>query len=199
MKWIWLALIPLIIAGCSVQPGKTQNQPATTGEATGAASPTLAPGTNLPQAKLADLGLAPELSNTVWLNTDQPLRLAQLRGQVVLLEMWTFDCINCQHVLPSLIEWYGKYHAEGLEIIGNHFPEFEYEANLSNLKQAVIQLKIPYPVAQDNDGKTWNAYHNRYWPTLYLIDKQGNIRYEHIGEGSYSETEAAIRSLLAEQ
>ena len=95
-------------------------------------------------------------------------------------------------------EWHSKYHEQGLVIIGNHFPEFHYEADLNNVKAAVAKLEIRYVVAQDNDGATWNAYNVRYWPTLYLIDKQGNIRYTHIGEGRYKETEAAIKTLLAE-
>ena len=95
-------------------------------------------------------------------------------------------------------EWHNKYKDEGLVIIGNHYPEFSYEADLDNLKQAVIDLDITYAVAQDNDRKTWGAYKNRYWPTLYLIDKRGHIRYVHIGEGRYAETEAAIQALLAE-
>jgi thiol-disulfide isomerase/thioredoxin len=203
VKLVWTLLLTILLTGCAVQPGKPQVQPAPTditdGETPAASGALVNTATGLGMASLQDLGPAPELTNTVWLNTDQPLRLANLRGKVVLLEMWTFDCINCQHVLPSLIDWYGKYRAKGLVIIGNHFPEFDYEANLSNLKQAVSRLQIPFPVAQDNDGKTWNAYNNRYWPTLYLIDKQGNIRYEHIGEGSYPETEAAIQALLAAQ
>ena len=95
-------------------------------------------------------------------------------------------------------KWYNKYKDEDLVIIGNHYPEFSYEANLENLKQAIIDLDIPYAVAQDNDRKTWSAYKNHYWPTLYLIDKRGHIRYVHIGEGRYAETEAAIQTLLAE-
>ena len=95
-------------------------------------------------------------------------------------------------------EWHNKYKDQGLVVIGNHYPEFSYEADLGNLKQAVIDLDIPYAVAQDNDRETWSAYRNRYWPTLYLIDKRGDIRYKHIGEGQYAETEAAIQALLAE-
>jgi thiol-disulfide isomerase/thioredoxin len=147
---------------------------------------------------LRDYGPAPELHNQVWLNVDQPLHLADLRGQVVLLEMWTFDCINCQHVMPSLKGWYEKYSRQGLVIIGNHFPEFSYEADLDNLKQAIQRFQLPYAVAQDNDGATWSAYANNYWPALYLIDKTGRIRYKTIGEGAYDETEQAITSLLAE-
>jgi hypothetical protein len=101
-------------------------------------------------------------------------------------------------VIPSLRGWHEKYSKQGLVIIANHYPEFDYEAELDNLKTSIERLKIPYAVAQDNDGKTWRAYRNRYWPTLYLIDKRGNIRHQHIGEGSYTETEAAIRALLAE-
>jgi thiol-disulfide isomerase/thioredoxin len=177
----WL-LLPLLVAGCTAA-GTT---------------PTPAPATATP-VELKDYGPAPELANEVWINTDRPLRLAELRGKVVLLDMWTFGCINCQHVIPSLRDWYGRYADQGLVIIGNHFPEFSYEANLENLKDAVTRLDIRYPVAQDNDRETWDAYHNRYWPTIYLIDKQGHIRYEHIGEGAYKQTEAAIQALLAEQ
>jgi thiol-disulfide isomerase/thioredoxin len=147
---------------------------------------------------LQDYGPAPELENDVWLNTDAPLRLADLRGQVVLLEMWTFDCINCRNVLPALRGWHEDYANQGLVIIGNHYPEFAHEADLDNLTAAVSRLDIPYPVAQDNAGLTWRAYDNHFWPALFLIDKQGRIRYKHIGEGRYAETEAAIQALLAE-
>ena len=147
---------------------------------------------------LPDLGPAPELTNEIWLNTESPLRLADLRGKVVLLEMWTFGCYNCQNVMPSLKEWHSKYKDEGLVIIGNHYPEFSYEENLENLQEAIERYGIEYAVAQDNDGATWRAYQNRYWPALFLIDKQGHIRYVHIGEGRYQETEESIRSLLEE-
>ena len=149
-------------------------------------------------ASLPDLGPAPELMNETWLNVDEPLRLADLRGKVVLLEMWTFGCINCQHVMPSLKEWHTKYKDAGLVIIGNHYPEFSYESDLANLKEALKQDEIEYAVAQDNEGTTWKSYKNHYWPTLYLIDKQGQIRYIHIGEGRYQETEENIKALLAE-
>lgn len=101
-------------------------------------------------------------------------------------------------MIPSLREWYNTYGPRGLVVIGNHYPEFSYEEDLDNLKQAVKDLNVEYPVAQDNDGETWRAYKNRYWPTLYLIDKWGHIRYVHIGEGRYQETEAAILALLSE-
>ena len=149
-------------------------------------------------ASLPDLGPAPELNNKVWLNTNGPLHLADLRGKVVGLEMWTFACINCQHVMPHLKSWYAAYKDQGLVIIGNHYPEFSMEADLANLKNAVAQDGIEYPVAQDNDGETWNAYNTMYWPSLYLIDKRGHIRYVHIGEGAYDEIDTNIKTLLAE-
>ncbi len=178
---IFLALAALLLQACAPAPGG----PA---PADGAAG----------DAPYPDLGAAPELTNTVWLNTPQPLRLADLRGKVVLLDMWTFDCINCRNTIPYLRSWHEKYAAAGLVVIGNHFPEFGYEADLDNLRRAISELDVPYPVAQDNAGDTWQAYHNQYWPTLYLIDKRGHIRYLHIGEGSYEETETAIQDLLAE-
>lgn len=147
---------------------------------------------------LPDLGSAPELQNSVWLNTDAPLRLAGLRGKVVGIEMWTFDCINCQHVMPYLKDWYARYKDQGFVLIGNHFPEFSFESDLGNLKKAIAEDGILYPVAQDNNGATWDAYNNSYWPALYLIDKRGHIRYVHIGEGAYAEIESNIQRLLAE-
>lgn len=189
-RWILSGLI-LLLAACA--PGVTL-----TGDSGPGKPPLSAAGPTPPAVELKDYGPAPELTNQVWLNTDQPLRLADLRGDVVLLDMWTFGCINCRHVIPSLRSWYEKYRDQGLVVIGNHFPEFSYEADLGNLKAAVADLDVPYPVAQDNDGATWRAYKNQYWPTWYLIDKQGRIRYKHIGEGGYAETEAAIQALLAE-
>lgn len=156
------------------------------------------PGENLSAANLRDWGPAPELRSEVWINADAPLRLAGLGGKVVLLEMWTYGCYNCRNVLPSLKDWHARYSGQGLVIIGNHYPEFARERDLENLRQAVRELEIPYPVAQDNDGATWKAYGSRYWPTLYLIDRRGHIRYQHIGEGGYAQTEAAIQALLAE-
>jgi thiol-disulfide isomerase/thioredoxin len=149
--------------------------------------------------QLRDYGPAPELHDSVWLNSPRALRLAELRGQVVLLHMWTFGCINCIRTLPYTHQWHDQYADQGLVVIGNHYPEFDYEADLNNLKQALVRLDVPYPVIQDNFRETWNAYNNRYWPTMYLIDKQGHIRYWHIGEGRYAQTEQAIQLLLAEE
>ena len=177
---LWMIVVGLALMGCAGGGAEAGVNP------------------NITAAQLADLGEAPELTNEVWLNTDASLRLADLRGQVVLLEMWTFDCINCRNVIPALRGWHDDYAEQGLVIIGNHYPEFRHEADLDNLKAAVERLEIAYPVAQDNDGATWRAYDNHFWPAMYLIDKQGHIRYRHIGEGRYAETEAAIQALLAE-
>lgn len=172
----------MITAACSTTTQETSSQPTLASE-----------------AALNNYGAAPELTNDVWLNTESPLRLADLRGKVVLLDFWTFGCINCQHVIPSVRGWHEKYSAQGLVVIGDHYPEFSYEADLGNLKQAIQRLDVPYAVAQDNDGGTWSAYDVHYWPTLMLIDKRGDIRYKHIGEGRYDDTEKAIKALLAEQ
>lgn len=181
--WAAIGWIPLFPFGCASQ-SPTQEQ----------ADSAMSKFTTLP-----DLGPAPELTNDTWLNVDWPLRLADLRGKVVLVEMWTFGCINCQNVMPALKEWHGKYKDQGLVIIGNHYPEFSYEEDLANLKDAIARFDIQYAVAQDNDGATWQAYKNHYWPTLYLIDKRGHIRYVHIGEGRYKATEENIKALLEEE
>jgi hypothetical protein len=101
-------------------------------------------------------------------------------------------------VIPSLREWHTQYKDQGLVVIGNHYPEFNYEHDLNNLKDAIQRLDVPYAVAQDNDGATWRAYQTRYWPTMFLIDKRGQLRYTHIGEGAYGATEQALQSLLKE-
>jgi thiol-disulfide isomerase/thioredoxin len=165
---------------------------------TGASGDGMTSFAKISSASLPDLGPAPELKSSTWLNTESPLKLADLRGKVVGLEMWTFACINCQHVMPYLKDWYARYKDQGFVLIGNHFPEFSYEADLTNLKKAIADDGILYPVAQDNNAATWDAYSNSYWPSLYLIDKRGHIRYVHIGEGAYDEIESNIKLLLAE-
>lgn len=151
-----------------------------------------------PKLALEDLGAAPELENDVWLNVDKPIRISELRGNVILLDFWTFGCINCQRVIPSLRGWHERYGEKGLVVIGVHYPEFSYEAEPGNLIDAIEKLEIPYAVAQDNQRQAWAAYGIRYWPTLLLIDKAGRVRYQHIGEGRYDEIEEVIRFLLAE-
>ena len=130
-----------------------------------------------------------------WLNST-PLKVADLKNQVVLVQIWTFACINCQRTLPYITRWHRQYAAQGLKVIGIHTPEFPFERDVNNVKKALKRHKISYPVALDNEYKTWNAYHNNYWPHLFLADRQGFLRYDHIGEGAYQETEQLIKKLL---
>ena len=143
--------------------------------------------------------LAPELTNVNGYINSEPITLADLRGKVVLVDFWTYSCINCIRTIPYLNAWYEKYADNGLVIVGVHTPEFEFEKDYNNVKAAVEKFDIKYPVAQDNEKGTWEAYENRYWPRKYLIDNEGYIRYDHIGEGAYAETEKVIQSLLAER
>ncbi|MGH2347647.1 MAG: redoxin domain-containing protein, partial [Chloroflexota bacterium] len=127
-----------------------------------------------------------------------PLTMAGLRGKVVLVDFWTYSCINCLRTLPHLKDWYARYQSAGLEVVGVHSPEFAFEGIPSNVAAAIRQWGIPYPVALDPAYDTWNAYQNEYWPAEYLIDAQGHIRYTSFGEGDYDKTESAIRQLLAD-
>jgi thiol-disulfide isomerase/thioredoxin len=143
--------------------------------------------------------LAPELTNVKSYINSEPITLATLKGKVVLVDFWTYSCINCIRTIPYLNAWYEKYADEGLVIVGVHTPEFEFEKDYNNVKAAVEKFGIKYPVVQDNEKATWEAYENRYWPRKYLIDNEGYIRYDHIGEGAYAETEKVIQSLLTER
>ncbi len=150
---------------------------------------------------LKDLGTAPEFTETEdWFNTpgDRPLTLAGLRGRVVLVDFWTYTCINCIRTLPYLKAWDAAYRHDGLTIVGVETPEFAFEHDASNVANAIEQFGIHYPVVQDNNMGTWNAYGNEYWPADYLIDSTGQVRYATFGEGDYPQTETAIRALLAE-
>jgi cytochrome c biogenesis protein CcdA/thiol-disulfide isomerase/thioredoxin len=151
--------------------------------------------------ELKALGEAPEFMETQdWFNTpgDAPLTLSSLRGRVVLVDFWTYTCINCIRTLPYLKAWDAAYRNEGLTIVGVETPEFPFERDAANVANAISQFGLHYPVVQDNDMGTWNAYGNQYWPADYLIDAKGQVRYTSFGEGDYSETETAIRALLAE-
>ena len=148
---------------------------------------------------LPDLGPAQDFFGiTHWLNTSTPLSLSQLRGKVVLVDFWTYACINCIRTLPHVTSLYEKYKDTGFIVIGVHTPEFEYEKRTANVERALQQYKIHYPVAQDNDYATWKAYRNRFWPAQYVIDATGNIRMVHTGEGAYEEIETAVKMLLRE-
>jgi cytochrome c biogenesis protein CcdA/thiol-disulfide isomerase/thioredoxin len=139
---------------------------------------------------------APEFQDiSAWVNSP-PLSVRQLRGKVVLVDFWTYSCINCLRTLPYLKSWYAHYNSKGLVIVGVHSPEFPFEHDLGNVRAAVKRLGIRYPVALDNHFGTWDAYRNEYWPADYLIDRQGRVRDAHFGEGAYSQTEHEIRTLL---
>jgi thiol-disulfide isomerase/thioredoxin len=157
---------------------------------------------NMPvPASLPDLGKAPPFIDTQrWFNTPggRPLTLAGLRGHVVLVDFWTYTCINCIRTLPFLKGLYSTYHPYGLEIVGVESPEFTFEQEASNVAQAVRSDGIRYPVVQDNQLATWNIYQNQYWPAEYLIDAHGEVRHTQFGEGDYKQTEAAVRELLSE-
>ena len=139
----------------------------------------------------------PIVSPTGWINTE-PITIEQFRGNVVLIDFWTYTCVNCIRTLPYLKEWHEKYADEGLVILGIHSPEFEFEKNLQNVEDAVSRYELTYPIVQDNAMATWKAFRNRFWPAKYLIDAEGIIRYTHFGEGAYDETEQVIRDLLDE-
>jgi cytochrome c biogenesis protein CcdA/thiol-disulfide isomerase/thioredoxin len=148
---------------------------------------------------LPDYGRAPDFAGIDrWLNS-RPLTMAQLRGKVVLIDFWTYSCINCLRTLPHLEAWDRMYRKAGLVIVGVHTPEFAFEHVPSNVRSATKRLGVRYPVALDNDYGTWNAYGNQYWPAEYLIDRQGHVRHAHFGEGEYNITEENIRSLLGER
>ena len=153
-------------------------------------------------AGLSDYGPAPGFTGIgQWINTpgERPLSMAGLRGKVVLIDFWTYSCINCLRTLPHLRAWDNTYREQGLAIVGVHTPEFAFEHVEGNVRSAIKRLELEYPVAMDNDFGTWNAFSNRYWPAKYLIDSRGHIRYAHFGEGAYDTTESHIRALLAER
>ncbi len=130
-----------------------------------------------------------------WLNSP-PLTIADLKGNVVLIQIWTFACINCQRTLPYVTKWHETYGHRGLKVVGIHTPEFPFERDINQIKSALKKHNITYPIAVDNQHKMWSAYNNEYWPHLFLADRRGVIQYDHIGEGAYDKTEQTIRQLL---
>jgi len=141
--------------------------------------------------------VAPEFAIGDWINSE-PLTLKSLRGRVVLVDFWTFGCYNCRNTLPAIKNWDARYREQGLTIIGVHSPEFEEERKPENLRREVAELQIRYPVVTDNDYATWRAYDVAAWPTIFVLDKSGRIRWTHVGEGAYDATEQVIQKLLAE-
>ncbi|OKO70621.1 thioredoxin [Bradyrhizobium sp. NAS80.1] len=139
---------------------------------------------------------APDFAGiTNWFNS-KPLSIADLRGKVVLVDFWTYGCVNCVNTLPHVTDLYAKYKDKGLVVVGVHTPEFPFERSASNVQAALKRHGITYPVAQDNDSKTWNAYRNQYWPAQYIIDQTGKIVFQHEGEGRYDEIDRTVGRLL---
>ena len=151
---------------------------------------------NAPFAVAAVQGAAPNffgISN--WFNS-APLNIADLRGKVVLVDFWTYGCVNCVNTLPHVTALYAKYKDRGLVVVGVHTPEFPFERSASNVHAALKRHGISYPVAQDNDSQTWNAYRNQYWPAQYIVDQSGKIVFQHDGEGQYEQMDRTIARLL---
>ncbi|MCI0505030.1 MAG: redoxin domain-containing protein [Gammaproteobacteria bacterium] len=140
---------------------------------------------------------APDISADQWINSE-PLSWDALQNKVVIVEFWTFECYNCRNVEPYIKSWYEKYRQQGLEIVAVHSPEFERERDINNVQRYVKDHGITYPVAIDNDFEIWRRFSNRYWPAMYIVDKQGKLRHRFIGEGRYSRIEKTIEALLAE-
>jgi cytochrome c biogenesis protein CcdA/thiol-disulfide isomerase/thioredoxin len=181
--------------------GESKFKAATAPKARASRSVSVASDAALPGVETPDLpvlGDAPEFQDTGrWFNTP-PLTMRSLRGRVVLVDFWTYTCINCLRTLPYVKAWDERYRADGLTSVGVHTPEFQFEKNAANVQRAIADEGVRYPVVQDNDFGTWNAFTNQGWPSKFLIDATGKVRYAHLGEGEYKETEAAIRTLLAE-
>src|SRR5919106_6484287 len=150
------------------------------------------------EEQLDDFGPAPEFRDiALWLNSE-PLEMESLRGKVVLIDFWTYSCINCLRTLPHVRAWDEAYRDDGLVVVGVHTPEFAFERDADNVRRAVRDLDVDYPVALDNSYGTWTAWSNRYWPAKYFVDRRGHVRYAHFGEGGYEESERVLRGLLAE-
>ena len=144
-----------------------------------------------------ELTPAPEFVEAAWINSP-PLTMAGLRGNVVLVEFWTYGCSNCRNVEPYVKAWHEKYASRGLAVVGVHAPEFSHERQTDNVERYVRQSHIPYPVVIDNDFTIWKRYGTQAWPTMYLVDKRGAVRHVQVGEGRYADTERRIQALLAE-
>jgi thiol-disulfide isomerase/thioredoxin len=182
-------------AGTAVAVGSNLKQKPSPAIAPANPAPVAADATETAAAPSGGQSLPEFQGITQWLNSD-PLTVADLQGSVVLVQFWTFACINCQRTLPYIVQWHERYAAKGLKVVGIHTPEFAFERDVNNIKQALKKHNITYPVPVDSGFQTWKAYRNEYWPHLFLADRQGVLRYDHIGEGAYETTEQTIRQLL---
>lgn len=203
MTYMGLGTLGIGSAAIATQLGSTK----TSNLITSAISPQTTPNSELPKSTNSEIPSVAQNSQSSsqklpefqgisqWLNS-APLSIADLKGNVVMVQFWTFGCINCQRTLPYMTRWHEQYAAKGLKIIGVHTPEFAFERDVNNIKDAMQKYGINYAVALDNEFKTWKAYKNEYWPHLFLADRQGNLVYDHIGEGAYAKTEQLIQKLL---
>ncbi|TQF31459.1 thioredoxin family protein [Bradyrhizobium sp. UNPA324] len=181
------ALIGMAVTG-AVIPGLCDEAARATPVVTADAAPI--------QVAAASQQSAPDFAGiNTWFNS-KPLSLTELRGKVVLVDFWTYGCVNCVNTLPHVTELYAKYRDKGLVVVGVHTPEFPFERSASNVQAALKRHGITYPVAQDNDSRTWSAYRNQYWPAQYIIDQSGKIVFQHAGEGSYDEIDRTVAKLL---
>lgn len=159
---------------------------------------TVTSGSSTISSPASDTARAPEFAEGTWINSE-PLSIKGLSGRVVLVEFWTFGCYNCRNTLPFVNRWHDRYTDKGLTIVGVHSPEFEGERNVDKVRRQVASLGIRFPVVTDNDYQTWRAYKVEAWPTLFLLDKAGRVRWTHVGEGAYDQAEQTIQKLLAEK
>jgi thiol-disulfide isomerase/thioredoxin len=203
LTYLGLGALGVGSAACAAQVGSTSSSTAIASKAPMSSAPTddnTKPNSSevnaVDEKSKASSQKLPEFQGiSQWLNSN-PLTIQELKGNVVLIQFWTFSCINCQRTLPYVTKWHDRYAAKGLKIIGVHTPEFAFERDANNIKDAMQKHGILYPVPIDNEFKTWKAYGNEYWPHLYLADRQGNLVYDHIGEGAYDRTEQTIKQLL---
>ena len=197
-RTLLLAALLALLAACGGGEATPTPSPVPTASPTPGATPTPTPGGTAGLTP-GDVGsAAPEFAGIVnWINSP-PLTMEELRGKVVLIDFWTYTCINCIRTLPYIKEWHAKYADRGLVIVGVHSPEFEFEKRTDNVVRSAEESGLAYPIAQDNEFGTWRAFNNNAWPSKFLIDAAGTIRYAHVGEGAYRETEEQIRALLTE-
>ena len=187
---IWIAIAGLLLVMITAALTKQ-------GSAFGIFTQGVSPRTTSGNVSAKDGPAAPEFAPGTWINSEK-LTLKGLRGRVVLVEFWTFGCYNCRNTLPYVKRWDERYRDKGLTIVGVHSPEFDEEKNIDNVRRETASLGIRYPVVTDNDYATWRAYNVEAWPTIFILDKKGHIRWTHVGEGAYDDAEGVIQKLLAE-
>jgi thiol-disulfide isomerase/thioredoxin len=197
-----ITVITLVVAGLavvSIARYRSTKQPSIASRAAVTTNSVVSVSDLQPDALIAaaNAPAAPAFAGGTWINSD-PITLEKLRSRVVLVEFWTFGCYNCRNTLPSVKEWETRYREQGLTIVGVHAPETSSEYDIDNVRHEVPGLGIKYPVVTDNDYQTWKAYGVEAWPTILVVDKHGRIRWLHVGEGRYEETESVIKTLLAE-